>query len=59
MVRPKKKPADVKRHGLHVRLTAAERRLVEQAAGAKDATVSEWARDTLVRAARRTQKGTT
>ncbi len=57
MVRPKKKPADVKRTGIHVRLTAGERGLVDRAAFVKGMTVSEWVRDTLVRAARRTQKG--
>jgi hypothetical protein len=50
MGRPPKKPDDVKTSRLEVRMTAAEFALVEAAADGKLAT---WAREALIRAARR------
>lgn len=52
MGRPPKKPDERQTERLEVRMTAAELALIEGAAKGKLAT---WARETLVRAARRSK----
>lgn len=53
---PKPQAGVPRQAGLHLRLTDAERRELEAAAGAEP--VSAWARDVLLRAARRGRRRT-
>jgi uncharacterized protein (DUF1778 family) len=53
---PKKPPGEVKTGTIQVRVTDAEREIIESAATAKETTVSKWACDALLRAAKRTAK---
>ena len=57
MARPKKKPADRRSHNPSVRFTPSEFREILRAAATKNTTRADWMRSTLLRAARRTQKG--
>jgi hypothetical protein len=51
MGRPPKPKAELQVESIFVRVSAAEKRTIEQAAGG--VLVSRWARETLLRAARR------
>ena len=53
---PQKPPEERKGDPVQIRLTAAERAACETAAAASDKKLSAWARETLVRAARRKAK---
>ncbi len=56
MVRPKKKPEDRRSANPSMRMTPTEHRLLKKAAEAKGLPLTAWMRETLLRAARRTQK---
>ena len=56
MVRPTKKPEDRRDANQTLRLTPGELRLLKRGASAKGLPLSIWMRETLLRAARRTQK---
>jgi uncharacterized protein (DUF1778 family) len=53
MGRPRKPKGELKRAVLAVRMTAAERALLDRAAKAQGETLSEWARAALVALAER------
>lgn len=55
--RPPKAPKDRRTVSMKIPLTAAEKQLIESAAGAGQAKPVTWAREILVRAARRRPKG--
>jgi predicted HicB family RNase H-like nuclease len=55
--RPKKHPAKVLSERMELRLTASERLEYEQAAKRAELSVSEWIRECLTRAARRSANG--
>jgi uncharacterized protein (DUF1778 family) len=52
MGRPKKEPGDLKKSTLSIRLTPEERAEIEEAAEIDWMTASDWARRTLLAAAR-------
>jgi uncharacterized protein (DUF1778 family) len=56
MARPRKKATEAKTYMLRIRMTEAERRLLEQAAKVKSLETSTWARSELVALARRLVK---
>lgn len=58
MGRPPKAPGDRRTNGIRIPLTDAERELVEGAAQADEAKPITWAREALLRAAKRRQKRT-
>ena len=53
MARPKKPTAEAKSYMLRIRMTEAERQLLEEAARAKSLDTSAWARSELVALARK------
>ena len=53
---PKKPAQSVKGGTIQVRVSAKEREAIESAATAQEQTVSKWAGDVLLRAAKRTAK---
>ena len=53
MGRPPKPPDERKSSELRIRLTEADRETLDEAAGARGAETSTWARDVLLKAAKR------
>ncbi|MCA9122192.1 MAG: DUF1778 domain-containing protein [Planctomycetaceae bacterium] len=53
---PKKPPGEVKTGTIQVRVTDGEREAIESAATSQGTTVSKWACDVLMRAAKRATK---
>ncbi|MEM8782211.1 MAG: hypothetical protein AAGE65_05070 [Planctomycetota bacterium] len=51
--RPNKPESERRTHRFQIRLSEAERELIEAAAEAKDQTASDWARTLLLKAAKR------
>jgi uncharacterized protein (DUF1778 family) len=57
MARPTKTASDAKTYMLRIRMTEADRELLERAAKEKSLETSTWARSELVAIARRILKG--